>query len=173
MNLIADINTELLTEQEAFQCLTENFEKCKLASPLLKDMELNVFMEAASNILHNLALQASQGKIKNAEDAIDIVTILKVMQNPEYREALEDSINQKQFSVVVRHLGDDQRVVSFLKKQARHPSIQSIKGRVTKAFNSVEEPEHAKQVAHFLQKMRMDYEKIQLKLQQQGPTKNG
>lgn len=170
MSLIKEINNELLTEALQHSTVVENLNACK-NSVWLESTKIETIIESAVSTLSSLAYQAQAGKMNKLEDAIDVLTVLKVLQDPEYRDAFSDEITKKQFSVIVNHLGEDERITKFLKRHAMHPSFQKTKKEIQDVLLAINSGEGAQTASREIQKLRMSYERIQAKMSQIG--KNG
>jgi hypothetical protein len=167
MNLLQDINFESNEAEYSSTILSESLKLVSEKSELLRGVPQRLFVESAVSYLAGIINQVESQNVLDLETSTDVLTVLSVLSDPDTREAIHDHVNPKQFSIIVRHLGDHEKVANFIKQQARIPSLATIRQNIKKKLTSIRDTDDRNQTIVSLRKLRMAYEQIQTQLQQQ------
>lgn len=165
MSLIKQFNREENEISVQATTLTESWSLCLERSDILQSVKPSVLVETAATFLAQYINQIQHNQVKDAETALDVITVLYVLADQETREAIHDHVNAKQFSVIVRRLGDHEKVLKFVKQQAKIPALHGQREKVKKLLTTSDETRE--DLVQQLRKLRMAYERINLQILQQ------
>ena len=161
MNLLEEINRENDDADYTSTILAESLKMITEKSEMLRNVSQRVIVESAVSYLAGIINQIESQNILDLETSVDVLTVLSVLSDSDTREALHDHINSKQFDIIVRHLGDHEKVANFIKRQARIPSLATIRQNIKKKLTSIDKVDDRNETIVSLRKLRMAYEKIQ------------
>lgn len=164
MNLIQETANQVVDDEKSTTTILESVRIYKEKSALIQDLDVKVIVETAASALAMVSRQVNDPSTLNIDDAVDIVTMLKILSSSEYRAAVGDIISRNQFSMIVNSLKDDERVMKFLKRESNHPSFKAIKQSVKEMLTNIDTTEGKRTALSELQRLRMLYEKIQIRI---------
>ena len=170
MKLLQEINTENVDTEHTAEVLAESLAYVQKHSELLQGVPTGIILESAVSYLAGIINQIEQRNILDKATTVDVLTILSVLADSDTREAIHDHINSKQFSIIARHLGDNEKVTNFIKQQARIPSLATMRKNIEGKLTSIDKTEDRNETVVSLRKLRMAYERIQTQLQQHSQS---
>lgn len=173
MDFIKQINEEVREQQSTSAVVLEGVKHLSEKSDFLKGLSQQFIIETASSELAKIALQLSKKSLTNPDEAVDVVTLLTALADPDLREALHDHVNSQQFNILVSRLGDHEKVMNFVRRNSKIQSLTSMKNNVKQMLTSLDNPEEAQKAVQTVNKLRMTYERIQQQLAQQTNKQAG
>lgn len=160
--LLEQINKEITESEVASLVIQESYKQISEKTELLKGITLNMLAESAVSVLAKLVHEAESGEFEDFDTAVDFITVLDLMSDPDHREAFGDILTTRVFNVIVKQLGEEEYINNYCKKLARYGSVLPARKRMKALLTLVSDPNERERVVSLLRKLRMAYERIQI-----------